>query len=368
LTSLLIEKLDVYPIKVPLIRPFRIALETVTDYEGVLVRIRLSNGVEGWGEAAPDLAITGETWMTALSILEHQIKPRVLGHDISVYSDILMEIDRAILGNPSAKAALDIAIHDALAKQARLSLNTMLGRAVHSLETTQTVGLENREETIKQARGLRDEGTSRMKFKIGSKPEDDVDRIRAVRESLGNDFHITVDANQGYSVRQAIEALTHMERFDIDFCEQPVHYKDIDGLAEVRRNSPIPIMADESVHSPRDALRIARQKAADMINIKLMKSGGIHAARKIAAIAEAAGMPCMVGCMVETKVGIAAGCQFATSQSIVKYADLDSHVTLREDPTKGGVELKGSSERLEAGPGLALTIDESLLRKLLVQR
>ena len=158
-----------------------------------------------------------------------------------------------------------------------------------------------------------------------------------------------------------------MEPFDIDFCEQPVHHSDIDGLAEVREKSSIPITADESVHSPGDALKVIQQKAADMINIKLMKSGGIHAARKIAAIAEAADVPCMVGCMVETKVGIAAGCHFATSQSIVKYADLDSHVTLKEDPAKGGVELKGSSERLEDGPGLALAIDETLLRKVLVQ-
>ena len=145
LTAPLIEKMDIYPVKIPLIRPFRFALETVTDCESVLVRIHLSNNLDGWGEAAPDLAITGESWRTALSILEYEIKPRVLGRDISAYSDILNEIDRAILGNPSAKAALDIAVHDALAKNAGLALNAMLGRAAHSLETTQTVGLESRE-------------------------------------------------------------------------------------------------------------------------------------------------------------------------------------------------------------------------------
>lgn len=165
-----------------------------------------------------------------------------------------------------------------------LPLNAMLGRAVNQLETTQTVGLEGRDETIRQANALRKEGVTRIKFKIGGKPRDDVERIRAVRESLGNDFQITIDANQGYSVRQAIYTLKELDRYEVDFCEQPVHYRDLEGLAEVRRNSPIPIMADESVHSPRDALEVAKRGAADMINIKLMKSGGILPAKKIAAI------------------------------------------------------------------------------------
>jgi len=367
LPGLLIEKLDIYPVRIPLVQPFRIALETITECENVLVRLQLSNGVQGWGEAAADLAITGETWRTALTILEHKIKPRVMGRDILAYDDIWKEIDRAILGHPSAKAALDIAVHDALAKHAKLPLNAMLGRAMNQLETTQTVGLESAEETVRQARALREQEATRIKIKIGSKPRNDIDRIRAVREALGNDFHITIDANQGYSVRQAIFTLKELDRYEVDFCEQPVHYQDLDGLAEVRRNSSIPVMADESVHSARDALEVIRRKAADMINIKLMKSGGIHAAKKIAAIAEAANVPCMVGCMVETKVAIAAGCHFATSHDIVKYADLDGHTSLKVDPTKGGVDLKGSAETILEGPGLALEVDESILHAILVR-
>ncbi len=366
LSGLLIEKLDIHPVRIPMLRPFRISLGTIFEHGAVLVCVRLSNGVYGWGEAAPEPAITGESWRTAFAVLEHEIKPRVIRRDALTYEDILYELDRAVLGNPSAKAAFDIAIHDALAKHAKLPLNGMLGRAMSELETTQTVGLENREETLRQARALRDQGVTRIKIKIGSKPQDDIERIRAVRETLGSDFNITVDANQGYSVRQAIYTLRELERFEVDFCEQPVHYRDLDGLVEVRRNSPIPVMADESVHSPRDALEVVRRKAADMINIKLMKSGGIHAARKIVAIAEAADVPCMVGCMIETKIGIAAGCHFATSHRNVKYADLDSHTTLKTDPTIGGVETKGSTNKLLEGSGLALDVDDSMLRSVLV--
>ena len=355
---------DIFPFRNPMTSPFRISLGTMSEYGGVLVRIRLSNGTEGWGEAAPFLSITGETWRTALAILE-LLKPHVVGRDLSEYGVVLDEVERMIPGNTSAKAALDIAVHDALARHAHLPLNALLGKAASQLETTQTVGLEEVEETVKQTRSLREQDATRIKIKIGGKPETDVKRIGAVREALGNDFSITVDANQGYTVRQAIQALRRLERYEIDFCEQPVHYRDLEGLAEVRRNSAIPIMADESVHSPQDVLEVVRRNAADMVNIKLMKSAGIRGASRIAAIAEAAGLPCMVGCMVETKVAVAAGCHFATSHGIVKYADLDGFTSLKVDPVRGGVELRGSKERLADGTGLALTIDELLLRTIL---
>lgn len=367
MTGLQVESIDIYPLQLPMVRPFRIALGVTSVYEGILVRVRLSNGAYGWGEAAPEPTITGETMRSAWAMLE-RMKPHVIGRDALALGDILHDVDRSVLGNPSAKASIDIALHDALARTAKLPLNGLLGRQVKELETTQSVGLENLEETVRQARDLRKEGVSRLKIKIGRNPAEDVERIRAVRDQLGSDFKLTVDANQGYPVRQAISTLKELERFEIEFCEQPVHHRDLKGLAEVRRGSPIPIMADESVHSPLDALEVARLRAADMINIKLMKSGGIHAARKIAAIAEAADIPCMVGCMVETRIGISAGCHFATSNRIVKYADLDSHAMLKTDPVQGGIELKGSRETLNEGSGIAVEVDETALQKHLVNR
>jgi o-succinylbenzoate synthase len=336
----------------------------MSEYGGVLIRVRLPNGIAGWGEAAPFPSITGETWQTALAILE-RLKPHVIGQDLSQYGFILDEIQRMIPGNTSAKAALDIAMHDALARQANLPLNALLGKSAEQLETTLTVGLVGLEETVRQAAALHEQGVTRIKVKIGGKPEADVERVGAVREKLGGGLALTVDANQGYTVRQAIQTLKKLERYEIEFCEQPVHYRDLEGLSEVRRNSTIPIMADESVHSPEDALEVVRRNAADMINIKLMKSGGIRGASRIAAIAEAAGLPCMVGCMIETKVATAAGCHFATSHGVVKYCDLDGFTSLKVDPVKGGVELYGSVEKLVQGSGLALTVDETLLKTIL---
>ena len=151
----------------------------------------------GWGEAAPEPTITGETWRTALAILEHEIKPYILGKDCANFADLLKDLNRMIPGNPGPKAAFDIAVHDAIARYAKLPLNAMLGRAVAELETTITVGLEDRNETLRQAETLRKQGVTSIKFKIGGEPERDIERIHFVRQSLGNDFRITVDANQG---------------------------------------------------------------------------------------------------------------------------------------------------------------------------
>lgn len=362
--ELTIAKLEIWPLRIAMRRPIKNSYGSISVHECILVKAVLSNGVYGWGEAAPEFSITRETWQTAFDILQHEIKPRVVGKAFLKFEELLREIDRAINGNPTAKAAFDIAGHDALARHAKLPLNGLLGRTGDRLETTVTVGLEKEQETSRQALMLLAEGVTRLKIKIGGTADSDVNRIRLVREELGYGFSIVVDANQAFSKRQAINVLKRLEKYEIDFCEQPVSSRNLDDLATVSRWSSIPIMADESVFTPRDALEVVRHKAADMINIKLMKSGGISAARRIAAIAEAAEMPCMVGCMTETKVGIAAGCHFATSQPIVKYADLDGHTLLTQDPVLGGVQIAGSQERILEGSGLALEVQESKLETL----
>jgi len=356
--------MDIFPIRIPRKAPFRISLGTVYDFEAVLVRVQLSNGVVGWGEAAPFLTITGDTARTALAVLEHEIKQRIVGSDLMMFEDTMRELDRAVPGNTSAKAGVDIAIHDALARYAGMPLNGFLGKKMTELETTQTVGLENREETVKQARSLRGDDVTRIKIKIGGDPKEDVERIRAVREGLGMDFALTVDANQGYSVRQAIEVLKRLEKYEVDCCEQPVHWRDIDGLAEVRKNSSVAIMADESVHSPRDALEVIQKRAADMINIKLMKTGGILQAVWVSRIADAADMNCMLGCMSETRVALTAAAHVVCSQRNVLYADLDAFTEHKVDPVIGGMQVKNGIIRLPSTPGLGLDIDPDWLNTL----
>ncbi|MCK4313221.1 dipeptide epimerase, partial [Candidatus Bathyarchaeota archaeon] len=183
----------------------------------------------------------------------------------------------------------------------------------------------------------------------------DVERIKSIRKAVGNEIEIRLDANQGWTPKQAINVLNKTERFNIQFAEQPVPAKDLKDLAKVRKHSPIPIMADESVHSPEDALRLIKAEAADLINIKLMKSGGILKGKKIASIAEAAGIPCMVGCMGESGIGIAAAAHLAAAIKNIQYADLDSDLLLKDKlAEKGGTKVRNSMRILSKKHGLGI--------------
>jgi L-alanine-DL-glutamate epimerase-like enolase superfamily enzyme len=203
--------------------------------------------------------------------------------------------------------------------------------------------------------------------KVGINPTEDVERIKLIREAVGNKIQIRIDANQGWTPQQALGALNKMKKYNIQFAEQPVPAEDFKGLIKVKKNSPIPVMADESVHSPEDAFRLIQAEAVDFINIKLMKSGGILKARKIAEVAEAAGIPCMIGCMGESAIGISAGVHLAAAVKNIQYADLDSALMLKDKLViKGGTKVKNSTHIFSKQYGLGIQeLDEKLLGKQL---
>jgi L-alanine-DL-glutamate epimerase and related enzymes of enolase superfamily len=334
-----ITDLKIWPLNLQLKKPFRIALGTNYAYEGVGVKIETNSEIYGWGEASPSAKITGETQATAIDILT-QMKSYFVGKNPLEIEAREYEMNHMIRGHSSAKAAIDVALYDILGKCAKLPVRTLIGGDKDQIVTSVTIGIENREETVKEAIKLVDEKVKIIKIKIGLDPLLDIERIKAVRDAIGYDPVLRLDANQGYSVKTAIKTLTALERYEIEFVEQPNYYRNLEGMAEIRRAVNIPLMADESIHDPADALAVIRTKAADMINIKLMKSGGIMNGIKIANISEAAGIPCMVGCMGETKIGIAAGLHLALALRNIRYADLDGHLGLQSDPTQGGIMIK----------------------------
>jgi L-alanine-DL-glutamate epimerase-like enolase superfamily enzyme len=228
-----------------------------------------------------------------------------------------------------------------------------------------TLSIKSPREMAKDAARAVKKGFEALKVKVGVNPAEDVERVKKIREAVGNETELRVDANQGWTVRQAGEVLDKMESFKIQFAEQPVPAEDLKGLKRVRENSPIPIMADESAHSPEDALRLIEAEAVDMINIKLMKSGGILKGKKIASVAEAAGVPCMIGCMGESEIGIAAGAHLAAGVRNIQYADLDSDILLKDKLVKnGGAKIKGSMRTFSRECGLGIKeIDDRLLGK-----
>jgi L-alanine-DL-glutamate epimerase-like enolase superfamily enzyme len=342
-----IESMSWSTLEVPLKKPFKIALGTITEYRGVVVKI-CAGELCGVGEASPSPRITGETVGSVTAALE-RLKPAIIGADALRIEKIMDELNHLLRGNTSAKAAIDFALHDLMGKAAGLPVKTLMGGALEQIPTSLTVTIGTPEESVRSARELLDEGARILKIKIGKEPEQDIERVRAIRNIT--DAELRVDANQGYSLKRAMKVLRALEKYDIEFAEQPLPAAQIKELEILRKSTSIPIMADEAVHTSTDIIPLIDK--VDAINIKLMKSGGLHEARKIASIARAAGMKIMVGCMIETKLGISAGTHLALGIG-ADYADLDGYWDLVQQPFEGVIYRDGyNSVSDEPGLGVA---------------
>jgi L-Ala-D/L-Glu epimerase len=250
-----------------------------------------------------------------------------------------------------------MAIWDICGKLAGRPVCCLLGKYRDSFENDITVYLDKPEIMAEKAQAIVDRGVKTVKVKLGETPDADIARLRTVREKVGKDIKLRIDANQAWTPNQAVRALKGLDAYEVQFCEQPVACWDWDGLKFVRNHSPIPIMADEAVHSPHDAIEAVRREAADMINIKLMKAGGILQSARIAQITDAANMQCMLGCMSETRVALTAAAHVVASQRNVLFADLDAFTEHKIDPVIGGMQMSGGTVRVPSAPGLGLDID-----------
>jgi len=359
-----IQQIEVYKVTLRYKEPFRIAPGASTESRNVVVKVVTDYDVVGWGESSPSQRVTGENAETVIKTLD-KIAPKLIGMcPLRIEQDI-EAMDSIVEENPAAKAAIDIALHDILGKTACKPLFMLMGGYRTEVLTDITLVIKSPKEMAKDAVKAVKKRFKALKVKVGVNPTEDVERIRLIRKAVGSDIQIRIDANQGWTPQQAIEALNKMEKFKIQFAEQPVPAKDMKGLIKVRKDSPIPIMADESVHSPEDALRLIQAEAVDLINIKLMKSGGILKGRKIADVAEAAGMPCMIGCMGESEIGIAAGAHLAAAAKNIQYADLDSDLLLKDKLVKkGGTKIKNSMRMFPKQNGLGIReLEKKLLGK-----
>ena len=359
-----IKQIEVYPVTLGYKEPFRISPGASTESHNVIVKIVTDYGVIGWGESSPSKRVTGETAETVIKVLD-KIAPKLIGLcPLRIEQDIEV-MDSIVEGNPSAKAAIDIALHDILGKTGRKPLFMLMGGYRTKVLTDITLGIKSPKEMAQDAVKATKKGFKALKVKVGVHPIEDVERVKKIREAIDDDIQIRIDANQGWTPKQAIEVLNKMEKFNIQFVEQPVPSENMKGLVEVRKKSPIPIMADESIHSPEDALRLIQAEAVDFINIKLMKSGGILKGRRIAAIAEAASIPCMIGCMGESGIGIAAGTHLAAAVKNIQYADLDSDLLLKNNLVKeGGTKVEDSMRVFPKQDGLGIKeLNQQILGK-----
>lgn len=358
-----IKDIEIYYFDIPLTQPFKIAIGTVTAASDVLVRIITDSGLIGLGEASPFLPITGETQETNITAARH-IRDMLLGKDPLAIESHLREMRPFMHTNPSIVAAFDMAFYDLLGKVTGLPLYRLLGGDRTNLESDITVDLDEPQIMAKRAKEFVDRGFRTIKVKVGQSPQLDEARLRAIRESIGEAPAIRIDANQGWTVPQAVEALRRLEKYRIEFCEQPVAAGDIDGMRLVREGSPIPIMADESLFLPADAIKLIKAGACDYFNIKVMKAAGLANSIRIADIAEAANIRCMLGCMVESRLALTAAAHVMAAKPNIVFADLDGFTSHTVDPIIGGMKLDGGKITLPEAPGLGCDVDPAFLKKL----
>lgn len=354
---------EIYRYSIPMV-PFTIATGTMATAQNLFIRIHTSEGITGVGECSAFPMIVGETQATCFEMAKDfaglwKNKPVL---DLPAR---LEELDLFTAGNYTAKSAFDLALYDIAAKAAGLPLYAYLGGHQKTIESDLTIGIGTAAQMAETAIAFKAKGVNTIKVKLGKDAAADIERIRSIRTAIGYDTRLRIDANQGWTYKAALQALTALGEFDIQFCEQPMRRWDDELLPQLCQLSPIPIMADESVFTHHDAERIIRNKACAYINIKFAKSGGIHEAILINRTAEKNGIACMMGGMLESRVALSAKVHFAMAKDNIRFYDLDTcllgHLA---DPVIGGVTYSGMQLQLPDTPGIGADVDEAYLAKL----
>lgn len=352
-----ITDIEIGKVKIPLKKPFITALRRVDFAEDIIIKIKTDTGNIGIGNAPPTLVITGDGQESVTAAIKQIIAPKLIGMDITEQEEIFARIDSSMLHNSSAKAAVDIAIYDLWGQYCNLPLYKLLGGYKSEFISDLTISLREPEIMAQDALEAVNRGYRDLKMKVGNDPKADLARIKAVRKAVGKDINIRLDANQGWKPKEAVRLIHQLEDSDlqIELIEQPVIAHDVAGLKFVTEHVETPIMADEAAFGRYEVFQLLAQNACDLINIKLMKAGGIHNAIKIADMAQTCGVECMMGCMLESKVGITAAASVAGAKKIITRADLDAADLLAKDPVVGGINYCANKILLNNGAGLGIS-------------
>ena len=343
-------------ISVPLRVPFKTALRSVNSVEDVVVEIHTDTGAVGYGEAPPTGVITGDTTGAIIGAMKDHIIKTLVGRDVDDFESVTKALNGCIVHNTSARAAADMALWDLYGQLHNIPVYKLLGGGRSSIVTDITISVNKPEEMQRDAINAVERGYDCLKVKVGSDPSLDVARLSAIREVVPKDICIRIDANQAWNAKQAVRILNQMQEkgLDIEFVEQPVPAADLEGMQYVTRHADVPVLADESVFSPADALRIMQTGAADLVNIKLMKCGGITNALRIASAAEVYGVECMIGCMLEAKISVNAAVELACAKKIITKIDLDGPVLCSEDHILGGAVFNEKNITVSDAPGMGI--------------
>lgn len=354
---MIITGIEISKLAVPLKKPFKTALRIANEIVTNIVVIRTDEGVSGYGEAPPTPVITGDTNGSIRGAIEERYAPLLTGRSVDGLGELLDVVEKGMVKNTSAKAALDIALHDLWGKRWNLPVYRMYGGSAGRLRTDITISLNEPDEMVRDSLEAVGEGYDALKVKVGNDFRLDMLRLKEIRAAIGSGVLVRVDANQGWTPKEAIRTIRFMEDagLDVELVEQPVAAHDLAGLKHVTDSVCTPILADESLFSARDAIALLHTRAADLLNIKLMKCGGIRNAAAIASMARAAGVACMIGVMMESKVSVTAACHLAAAfASTITMADLDPPILCSDDPVVGGATYDRADITLGDAPGLGI--------------
>jgi len=344
-------------LEVPLITPFKTAMRTVQNITDLVVIVETDSGILGYGAAPATPVITGDTHGSVCYAITNVIAPHIIGMDIEDLNGICHKIQGAIVANNSAKAALEIAIYDLWAKRFDAPLYKMLGGGNSTLSTDVTISVDHIDKMLADANLAIEQGFDILKVKIGTDIENDIARVQSIYQDIAKRATLRLDVNQGWSAKQTVYAMHKLENMgvELELIEQPVKSNDIQGLRYISERITTPIMADESAFSPLQVIELIRTGAADIINIKLMKCAGISQGIKIADLAQLHDIPCMIGCMLEGSISVAAAAHLAAAKaSSISLIDLDGPALGQYDPVVGGVDFNLSNIQLGQGAGLGI--------------
>ncbi len=344
-------------LRVPLKTPFKTALRTVETVEDIIVTVHTDSGHIGYGEAAATAVITGDTHGSIIEAIRKFIAPRLIGQDVANLNRCTQLIQGALEKNSSAKAAVEIAVYDLWAQLYKAPLYRMLGGGDPVVTTDITISVDYIDKMVADSIAAVERGFESLKIKVGKDIGVDIERIKAIYAAVEDRALLRLDANQGWTAKQAVYALQTLEDAGVklELVEQPVKAQDLEGMKYVTERVHTPIMADESVFGPTEVIELIRMRAADIINIKLMKTGGLSNAIHICDIAAMYEMECMIGCMVETGISVAAAVHLAIAKAnVITKVDLDGPSLCQYNPIDGGVIFNESEITVTEAPGLGI--------------
>lgn len=365
LIAVKIRKIEVYQSRIKLRDPFVISLGLLVYAENIIVKIQTDNGLTGFGECSPFMTINGESMETCFVVAQYLGKALIEKDPLTIEANSLL-MDTIIYGNSSIKSAFDIALHDIAAQDANVPLYKFLGGSDNkTIITDYTVSFGEPHKMAADAKQIKENGFQIIKVKLGESKEKDVERIRMIREEINYDIPVRIDANQGWDTETAIVTLNALAPFNIQHCEEPIPRWNFIELSKVRKQSPIPLMADESCFDHHDAKRLIDLEACDYLNIKLGKSSGIFKVVKIIQLAEQADFKMQVGGFLESRLGFTASAHLALTSDHIIYYDFDTPLMQTVDPVVGGITYhKNGIIKVPDSPGLGATVDAQFLKNL----